>query len=150
MILAALLLIAWCGYELAVRADDWSAWTGGVRHLSRVRGESYLKNLFIMAQDPGMRAMMRHMLLLVLGVFTGVFSILFRNRKGACVFILICCSSLAAGFALAGVWSFSALIPAYAKMLPLLLLAAGTVYKLIRFMGMKKNQGYRRKQHGNF
>jgi len=89
-------MIAWAGYELAIRLDDFNAWLSGLRHLSEVRGQSFWENMRIMMEDPAMAAMVWRMVYLALCVLVGLLCLLFRNRKGWGVFLIPCSAGLAA------------------------------------------------------
>ncbi len=89
LLVGGLGLIAWAGYELSIRMDDFSAWLSGVRHLSEVRGQPFLENLWIMMEDPKMSAMVQRMGFLALSVLIGLLCALFCNKRGMSIPFLL-------------------------------------------------------------
>ncbi len=80
LLVAGMGLIVWGGYMLAVRMDDFTAWFSGLRHLSKVRGDSLWENFWIMMEEPAMKNMMLKMAMLLASVVLGLFCLFWSNR----------------------------------------------------------------------
>ena len=129
LMIGALALQNLSGYELWIRLEDFWAWSKGVRHLSQVRGTSFLEDLLIIFETPEMRQMGLKLLFLLL-VFIFSLVCLFRNghAEDAAVLLILDAAVAASGAAL-GLYS---LHPAgWAQVLKLVPLAVIAVSCLI-------------------
>ena len=130
--LGALSLMALSGYELWIRVEDFWAWTAGVRHLSRVRGTSFIEDLGIIFQVPEMRALGCKLAFLLVTLVFALICLIRRSRaRGGWFLILLDIAT--AGFGLwLGLYTFD---PSnwmqLLKLAPLALILAGCVTNYI-------------------
>lgn len=145
MLLGAVALLIWAGYELWIRIDDFRAWTGGVRYMSALRQESFLENLRLILEAPEMRELTRKMLFLAgCVVFSGI-GICLRNKPRADVAVFLLDAALI-------VWGRSlklfeinfSLLPQTLKVIPLLLILAGCVLNFIQYCVRMRRRRRRR------
>ena len=130
--LGAIALLGLSGYELWVRLDDFRSWTSGIRHLSRVRGTSFVEDLTIVFQAPEMRALGFKMLFLALCILFSLVCLIRRNRSRGAVALIALDLALAAAGAALGLYSLhpSGWLETM-KLAPLALIAVGCVLNLL-------------------
>ena len=129
----ALLLLALSGYELYVRLDDFSRMVDGVRYLSAVKNESFVENLLITLEAPGMVSLRNILIFLSACVILSLVCLLCSNRPRAGVPVMLLDAAVfLSGLLLKGVavFTFAGLLQ-WVKLFPLLLILIGAAVNLI-------------------
>lgn len=137
--LGAVALLGLSGYELWVRAEDFWAWTAGIRHLSEVRGTPFIQDLGIVFETPELRQLAFKLLFLVLAVIFSIVCV-FRRRqsKGAWVLLILDIALAGTGFYL-GLYSFQPSNWAQTvKLVPLALIAAGCIINIAQYAAQRQ------------
>ena len=113
-------------YELWIRLETFIAWFKGLRHLSSVRGTSFLEDMIIVFETPELRLSTLTMLFQLACAVFGLVCIIRRDRaRGAWVLFGIAAALAGAGFAL-GTYSFFGTAQLL-KLIPLALIMVGCV-----------------------
>ena len=137
----ALALLGVSGYELWVRLEDFWAWSSGIRHLSKVRGTSFVQDLAIVFEAPEMRAL-GFKLLFLLGAVIFAVICLFRRNRASGAWVL-----LGLDVALAGAGAFMGLYTLHPsdwlqglKLVPVALIAVGCVTNLAHRSALRRRK----------
>ena len=146
MVLGAVALLIWAGYELWIRLDDFLAWADGVKYMSAKKGESYAQNLLLIFEAPGMRELGRKMLFLLgCGVFS-IVSVCLRNRPRADLLVLALDVALIVYGATLGMFDMQlSLLTQSLKLIPLLVIAAACIMNYVQFCIRRRR--HRKKKH---
>ena len=130
--LGALALLGLSGYELWIRAEDFWAWTSGIRHLSQVRGTPFIQDLGIVFEAPEMRALGFKLAFLVCAVIFAIVCLCRRSCSRGAWLLLLLDLALAGGGAWLGLYSLRFTDWAQTlKLVPLALIAVGCVINMI-------------------
>lgn len=144
MLLGALALLVWAGYELWIRIDDFQAWTSGVRYMSAARQESFLGNLSLVLQAPEMRELTRKILFLAGCVLFSVLAICLRSRPRADVAVFVLDAALIACGCYLKIFAINfSLLPQTLKLIPLLLILVGCVMNFVQFCIRRRRRRHR-------
>lgn len=124
--IGALILLGLSVYEFWVRFEDFRAWFLGVKHLSEVRGTSFIEDLFIIFEVPEMQQMGFKMLYLLAVVIFAVICLICRNRaKFMWTIFLLAIAAGVTGIMLE-FYSLTSWLQAI-KLIPLALIAYGSI-----------------------
>ena len=139
--LGALSLLGVSGYELWVRLEDFWAWSAGIRHLSKVRGTSFIQDLAIVFEAPEMRALGFKLLFLLGAVIFAVICLFRRNRARGAWVLLALDIALAAGGAAMGLYTLrlSDWLQDL-KLAPIALIAVGCAMNLIHRAALRRHK----------
>ena len=124
--IGSLILLGLSIYETWIRFEDFWAWSLGVKHLSEVRGTSFIEDMLIIFEVPEMRQLAFKMLyLLATGIFA-VVCLIFRNSSRFMWIVFVLSLLAAAVGILLEIYSFSTWFEAI-KLIPLALIAVGSI-----------------------
>ena len=141
MLIGALALLVWAGYELWIRMDDFQAWTSGVRYMSAARQESFLGNLSLILQAPEMRELTRKLLFLIGCAAFSVVALCLRSRPCADVVLFVLDAALIGCGCYLKIFRINfSLLPQTLKLIPLLLILAGCVLNFVQFCIRRRNR----------
>lgn len=145
--LGALGLLGLSGYELWIRLEDFWAWTAGIRHLSEVRGTSFVEDLGIIFEAPEMRQLGYKMLFLTFSMLFALICVVRRNRaRGAWALIALDLAVVGAG-AWMGLYSLRPTDWAQVfKLVPLGLILFGCIGNISQFEVRRRRHEARMRQ----
>ena len=127
------------GYELWIRLEDFWAWSKGVRHLSAVRGTSFIEDMQIIFETPEMRQLGFKCLFLLACFVFALVCLLRRNHAEDAVGLLILDAALAAGGAALGLYSFHPSDWAQGiKLVPMAIIAVSCVVNIVWLFARRK------------
>lgn len=128
--IGALILLGLSAYELWIRIEDFLAWTQGVRHLSEVRGTSFLEDMKIIFEAPAMQALGFKMLYLIGVIIFAIICLICRNkRRGIWMILLLAIAAGAVGVFLE-IYALSGWVQ-LAKLVPLALIVIGSISNMV-------------------
>jgi len=128
--IGALILLGLSAYELWIRIEDFLAWTQGIRHLSEVRGTSFLEDMKIIFEAPAMRALGFKMLYLAAVIIFAIICLICRNKRRGIWIILLLALAAAAGGVFLEIYSLSGWVQ-IAKLVPLALIVIGSFSNML-------------------
>ena len=153
MLLGALALMIWAGYELWVRLDDFRAWTSGVRYMSAAKQESFIDNLMLILKAPEMRELKRKMMFLAGCELFSVAAICLRNAPRADVVVFVLDAGLIACGRMLGMFDFRiGMMTQTLKIIPLLVILVACVMNFVQYCARKRRRKRKleKKKHPGF